>query len=133
MIRLAVLALTLAALPSCSLGGDGEARGVSGEWEGEAFTSATARYPLTVALQDAGTTITGTGSAQLPDGPFEFRIIDGYFDGTGVNLTIRYEVPPFQGSINGTLVNRDPGRIEGSISGRDELGSAQFYIELAGR
>lgn len=133
MARLSLLLFVLAALPSCSLGGHEEARGVTGEWGGEAYTSSTNRYPLTLDLTDAGSTITGTGAVELPDGPFEFRIIDGFYDGSGVNLTLRFESPPFQGSINGTLVNTDPGRIEGTLSGRDEVGSSAFYVELVDR
>ncbi|WP_412069134.1 hypothetical protein [Rubrivirga sp. IMCC43871] len=135
--RLAVLSLALlalAALPACDSGSD--AIGLTGTWEGEIYdpNDATApRYPVTLRLSDDGMRVTGNGVvASLPEGDLPFLVVDGTFIGTLVNLTLRYDVPPFMGSLSGTLVGTDPGMIRGTFTGRGEA-NGNVEIELVAR
>ncbi len=141
MRRLPLLALVvaLAALPGCGfLGGGSDAVGLTGTWEGvvyDATTQGATRYPITFRLRDTGVTITGDGEIEdLPAGTFEFLVVDGAFTETlDVSLTLRFAEAPFEGQLSGRLVNRDPGTIEGSFSGRGELGNGAVRIEITSR
>ena len=49
-----------------------------------------------------------------------------------VNLVLRFDGPPFQGSLTGRLVETDPGRIEGTFFGRGDA-NGDVEIELVAR
>ena len=132
--RLAILPLFLLTLPACdSLGSD--AIGITGTWEGEVFEADTpqTRYPLQLRLQDTGQFVSGTGSVELPGDLFEFSLNKGSFLNGIVNLDIRFDDPPFQGAIDGTLTQESPAQIEGTFAGRGLVGNARFEIELVDR
>jgi hypothetical protein len=142
MRRLASLVLALAVLaatPGCGfLGGGADAVGLTGTWEGVVYDATTpnaTRYPITFRLRDTGVTITGDGEIEdLPEGTFEFLVVDGAFtEDLNVSLTLRFAEAPFEGQLSGRLVNRDPGTIEGSFSGRGELGQGAVRIEITSR
>lgn len=135
-------ALVLAALVAVSgcgfLGGGSEAVGLTGTWEGvvyDATTQGATRYPITFRLRDTGVAITGDGEIEdLAEGAFEFLVVDGSFtEDLNVRLTLRFSEAPFEGQLSGRLVNRDPGTIEGSFSGRGELGNGAVRIEITSR
>ncbi|PAP75424.1 hypothetical protein [Rubrivirga marina] len=134
--------LVLAALVAVSgcgfLGGGSEAVGLTGTWEGvvyDATTQGATRYPITFRLRDTGVAITGDGEIEdLAQGTFEFLVVDGSFtEDLNVRLTLRFSEAPFEGQLSGRLVNRDPGTIEGSFSGRGELGNGAVRIEITSR
>ena len=134
MLRSALLAAVLLALPSCSLGGS-DAIGITGIWEGEVFSAepGATRYPVELRLTDTGQFVSGTGSVELPGERFEFSISKGSFVGGVVNLDTRFDEPPFMGGIDGSLTETSPGRIEGTFIGRDQVGNSRIDVELVDR
>lgn len=139
-LALSLLAFVAAvALPACD-GSGPDPVGVTGTWEGVVFRADTPdgpRYPVEIRMTDTGRQITGSGVVEglpdaPPDGRFEFAIIDGSFANGNVTLNIRYDRPPFIGTIAGVLSNEDPAELTGTIDG---AGSARgnFVIELRSR
>lgn len=138
MRRLPVLILALAALavlPACD-GGGPEPIGLTGTWEGEIYDpndASAPRYPVELRLTDTGLRITGRGFVEdLPEGRLDFAVVDGSFIDRIVNLVLQFDVAPFRGGLNGTLVNEDPGRIRGTFTGRNEA-RGDVEIELVAR
>ena len=136
VLPLAVLA-ALAVAPGCGFGGP-DPVGLTGTWEGvvyDATTTNATRYPITFRLRDTGLRITGDGFIDdLPEGRFEFLVVDGAFtEDLRVTLTLRFAEAPFEGFLSGTLTNRDPGRVDGTFSGRGELGNGAVRIEVTSR
>lgn len=141
--RLAACLLALLVAPGCGFGGGPDPVGLTGTWEGvvyDATTEGATRYPIEFRLTDTGTRITGTGFVDdLPEGRLDLDVYDGLF---AEDLTVRLDfllsvdgqgVPPFNGALSGRLTNRDPGTIEGSFSGRGELGNGEVRIEITSR
>ena len=133
-----VLAVVLAALPGCGFLGGSDAVGLTGTWEGVVYDAGTpnaTRYPITFRLRDTGLAVTGDGEIEdLPEGTFEFLVVDGSFaEDLSVRLTLRFAEAPFEGQLSGRLIDRDPGMIEGSFSGRGELGNGAVRIEITSR
>ena len=144
MHRLAAAVLALAALvalPACDSGSD--AVGLTGTWEGVVYDATAAdatRYPIVFQLQDSGLRITGSGYVdELPEGRLDLAITNGQFlEDLSVQLEFLLsiggqQVPPFSGSLSGRLTNRDPGRIEGTFSGRGAVGNSLVRIEITSR
>ena len=131
---LPLVAAVLVALPACSLGSD-DAVGITGTWEGTVTPNGASQtsFPIRLLLTDTGANVTGTGSVELPGERFEFRISDGAFIGTVVNLDLRFDMPPFIGGLDGTLTGTSPGQITGTFSGRDQVGDSRVSIELVDR
>ncbi len=126
---LAVLAV-LAVLPACDSGAD--AVGLTGTWEGQISTPSSAQIDVELRLTDNGRVVSGTGTVSGSGAPFRFAITDGSFVGTSVTLPFMFSETPFQGSLAGTLVDRDPGRIEGTFTGPSVL-TGPVRIELVAR
>lgn len=137
MRRLSLAPLLLAALvalPACDSGGP-DAIGITGTWEGVVFdpdTPGAPRFPITLRLNDTGQMVTGSGTVELPEGPFTFTVVNGSFLNAIVDLRLRFEQPPFEGSISGRLTNQDPGEITGTISARGDA-NGDLVIELTAR
>lgn len=136
--RLATLLLalaTLAVLPACDVNGP-DPIGVTGTWEGEIFDPEDAsapRYPVELRMSDNGIRISGSGFVEdLPEGRFDFDIFDGSFIDGNLTLELRFDQPPFMGSVAGVLVNRDPGRIQGTFFARGDA-NGNFRIEITSR
>lgn len=135
--RLALVPLALAALvalPACDSGGP-DAIGVTGTWEGEVYDPAVAdapRYPIELRLTDSGVRVVGTGSVELTAETVRFDVTDGTFFDGNLRLELQFDRAPFLGGITGVLVNEDPGRIEGTMSGTGEAGG-EFVIEITSR
>lgn len=133
--RLGPLGLVLAALtvlPACDSGPD--PIGLTGTWEGVIIDANdnSITYPVEFRLTDTGMTITGRGEYTLPEELVQFTVISGSFVDTLVNLELRFTLPPFQGTLSGRLTETDPGRIEGTFSGRG-AGNGDVEIELVAR
>lgn len=129
---LAALAM-LVALPACDFGSD--AIGLTGTWEGEVVVgsgTSAARYDVTLRLSDNGQSVSGTGTVGSAGGDLQFGVSDGTFVGTAVSLTLNFASDPIPGSLTGTLINQDPGRISGSFSGPSDL-DGDVLIELVAR
>ena len=134
MTKLPLLAALLLALSACDSGSD--AVGITGTWEGEVFSAqaGSARYPVTARFNDTGLLVTGTGVVELPGSDvFDFTVVGGRFDGSAVNLDIRFDSTPFTGSINGRLTSESPGRIAGTFQGGGLVGDSRIEIELVDR
>lgn len=135
MRRLALfplLLVALVALPACDTGGP-DPIGITGTWEGFITSANTStRYPVTLRLTDTGERVTGSGVYSLPSEDVEFTVVNGSFFQSNVNLELRFALPPFIGSLLGTLTETDPGRIEGQFSGRGD-GNGPVDIELVAR
>ena len=128
-----VLLAALVALPACDAGGP-DPIGITGTWEGS-ITDAndpSARYPVTFRLTDTGQRVTGSGEYTLPEERVEFVVVNGSFFQRTVNLELQFTLPPFTGSVAGTLTETDPGRIQGTFSGRGD-GNGPVDIELVAR
>ena len=134
MLRLSLLAALVIAAAGCDSGSD--AVGITGTWEGEVFAAApgSPRYPVTARFTDSGATVTGTGVVELPGADmFEFTVAGGSFDGSTVNLDLRFDSTPFRGSLIGRLTETSPGRIEGTFQGGGVVGDSRIAIELTDR
>ena len=134
MVRLSLVVTLLLVVSACDSGSD--AVGITGTWEGEVFSAeaGAARYPVTVRFQDTGLTVTGTGVVELPGADvFDFTVAGGTFDGSDVNLDLRFDRTPFTGSINGRLTSTSPGRIAGTFQGGGLVGNSRIEIELTDR
>ena len=129
MRRLAASAVLLVALGACDSGSD--AVGLTGRWEGTVAAPG-GTYDVELRLSDTGRAVSGTGTVQVPNGPFRFAIADGSFIGTAVSLPFRLAEAPFNGSLSGTLVQQDPGRVEGRLVGPEDV-TGDVEIELVGR
>lgn len=131
--RLAPLALAATlAIAGCDSGSD--AIGLTGRWEGTITSSqnATVSSPVELQLNDTGQSITGTGEIDLADGTILFGVTSGTFINTSVNLALQFSETPFSGSLTGTLVQTDPGRIEGTFSG-PRMANGPVRIEIVAR
>ena len=128
-----VLLTALLALPACDAGGP-DAIGITGTWEGFIIdgTDASLRYPITFRLNDNGVMVTGSGEYELPAEVVTFTVINGSFVETFVTLELRFLLAPFNGRLSGSLTQTDPGRIEGTFSGRG-AGNGDVEIELVAR
>ena len=122
---LAALAVLASVLPACGSLGDDDS-GLTGTWEGT-VTGSEVAVPVTLRLRDNGQTVTGTGVGELPGERWEFNVIGGSFVDRNVMLDFQYEVPPFKGGLDGTLVETSPGRISGTFQGR---GAANGSVEI---
>ena len=136
MRRLALVPLVLAALvalPACDSGGP-DPVGITGTWEGFIIDgqNTSLQYPVTFRLTDSGQMVTGSGRYELPNEVVPFTVVNGSFVQTLVNLDLRFELPPFNGSLRGSLTETDPGRIEGTFSGRG-AGNGDVDITLVAR
>lgn len=132
LASLAALAM-LAALPACDF--SSSAIGLTGTWEGEVVVGPGAsamRYDVTLRLSDNGSTVSGTGTVGSAAGDQTFAVINGTFAGTAVQLPLSFASDPIPGSLTGTLVDQDPGRISGSFSGPSDL-DGEVHIELVAR
>lgn len=134
--RPALLALALLAplaLAACDASGP-DPVGITGTWEGviRNMNDRSVEYPVTFRLTDTGTRVTGSGEYTLPAERVEFTVINGSFFQSTVNLELRFTLPPFVGAVQGTLTETDPGRIQGSFSGRGD-GNGDLDIELVAR
>ena len=134
MIRRLVPALALVALftlSACDSGGPAPI-GVTGTWEGVVFDpniEGAPRYPITVRMNDNGIEVSGQGTVRdIPEGDLAFFIDRGssFVEGR-LTLALRFDRPPFIGSLAGVLVNEDPGRIEGTLQGS---GSARGDVRI---
>ena len=128
----AVLAM-LASLPACDLGED--PIGLTGRWDGEVVVgtgAAAVRYDVSLRLSDTGRAVTGTGTVGSASGELPFAVSGGTFIGTSVTLPLAFASDPIPGSLTGTLVNQDPGRISGTFSGPSDL-DGNVQIELVAR
>ena len=133
MTRALALAATLLVF-GCDSGGD--ATGVTGTWEGEVFALADGapRYPATLRLSDAGTTVTGTGVVELPGSDvFNFTVVDGRFADGAVSLDLRFDQTPFSGTVNGQVSSGDPATISGTFQGGGLVGDSRIEVELVDR
>lgn len=134
MLRLPLLLAALLSLPSCDSGGG--AVGITGTWEGEVYAAApgATRYPVTLRLSDTGATVTGEGTVEIAGAdPFEFVVYSGSFVGRTVTLDTRFDMPPFNGGIDGTLTGTSPGMITGTFQGRGVVGDSRIEVELVDR
>ena len=132
LLALLLLAAALA-LPACDSGGP-DPIGLTGTWEGVIIdrNDASVTYPVEFRLTDTGQRITGRGEYTLPSELVEFTVVNGSFIDFIVRLELQFALPPFQGSLDGTLTETDPGRIEGTFSGRG-AGNGDVEIELVAR
>ena len=128
----AVLLLAPLVLTACDAGGP-DPIGITGTWEGVIMnTRLGTSYPVTLRLTDTGERVTGSGEYTLPTERVEFTVVNGSFFQSNVNLELRFALAPFIGSLSGRLTETDPGRIEGTFSGRGD-GSGDVDIELVAR
>ena len=136
MRRLSVSLVALAALavlPACDSGSD--AVGLTGQWEGEVVVGsgpAATRYDVTLRLSDTGQSVSGRGTVESDAGIQTFAVSGGSFRGTAVSLPLFFASDPVPGSLSGTLVNRDPGRVAGTFFGPADL-DGEVEIELVDR
>lgn len=131
-VSLAALAV-LVTLPACDFGSS--ATGLTGTWEGEVVVGsgpAATRYDVTLRLSDTGQSVSGTGSVESDAGVQSFAVSGGSFRGTAVSLPLFFASDPVPGSLSGTLVNRDPGRVAGTFFGPADL-DGEVEIELVDR
>ena len=136
MRRLALaplLLVALVALPACDSGGP-DAIGLTGTWEGLITDgqNAALNSPITLRLTDDGRSVNGSGVVELPDERFEFQVVNGSFVDLQVLLPLRFQQPPFEGTLAGRLTNQDPGVIEGTFSGRGNA-NGPVEVELVAR
>ena len=132
-----VALVALVAVSACD-GGGPEASGLTGTWTGVVYDAETpnaTRYPIELRLRDTGARITGSGFVdELPEGRFEFAVTNGAFlEDLTVTLELQFQQPPFIGGLSGRLTNRDPGRVEGTFSGRGTVGNSRVRIEITSR
>ena len=132
-LPLALALLAPLALAACDAGGP-DPVGITGTWEGfiTDMNDPSARYPVTFRLTDTGQRVTGSGEYTLPNERVDFTVVNGSFFQTTVTLDLRFTLPPFNGSLVGTLTETDPGRIKGAFSGRGN-GNGDVDIELVAR
>ena len=132
LARTSALLAALVALAACDSGGP-DAIGITGTWEGVIISSQTSQtYPVTFRLTDTGQQVTGSGEYTLPNELVRFTVVDGSFVQSLVNLDLRFDLPPFIGTLSGNLVQSDPAQIRGTFSGRGD-GNGEVEIELVAR
>ena len=129
MRRFSLLALLVLSASGCDFGSD--AIGITGDWEGE-LVGTDGTYPVAITLRDSGQRVTGAGRVDLRDGPFAFDVTNGTFVDGVATLDLRFGGFPPAGQITATLVQTDPGILDGTFQGRGEA-NGSLRIELVSR
>lgn len=134
--RSAAAALALAALvvlPACDSGGP-EPIGITGRWEGTLTNrqDPSKVFDIELRLTDDGRVVVGSGDVDVPNDPIPFSIVEGSFVQGQVFLPLRFNRPPFQGTISGRLSQTDPAEITGTFDGPN-LANGEMVVELRAR
>lgn len=122
-LRVLAVSLVLLTLAACDSGRPEEERiGISGQWTGDLISIDTTgtqpdtlRLPIAMTLDDNVSSVTGSGTVQLPDETLDFLVTSGLFAPPDLSLVLQFDRPP-QGMISGG-VSRDRDFIDATFSG----------------